>query len=165
MLYLRGPWRKPTLRIPGLYSSAWLLDSIGFPLSRRQAHRYKQVVSPKRCCCRGGDDRCRWWGSSWKRSPECGAQPGMWWRCLRNHRCGSQKPEAPCPLSWGTFHSGGIVSTFATVWWSWHLKMMSKVLGAGALGWPRGIGWGGRWEGGSGWGTHVNPWLIHVNVW
>ena len=22
----------------------------------------------------------------------------------------------------------------------------------------------GRWEGGSGWGTHVNPWLIHVNV-
>ena len=27
------------------------------------------------------------------------------------------------------------------------------------------MGWGGRWEGGSGWGTHVNPWLIHVNVW
>ena len=24
---------------------------------------------------------------------------------------------------------------------------------------------GGRWEGGSGWGTHVHPWLIHVNVW
>ena len=24
---------------------------------------------------------------------------------------------------------------------------------------------GGRWEGGLGWGTHVNPWLIHVNVW
>ena len=22
----------------------------------------------------------------------------------------------------------------------------------------------GRWEGESGWGTHVNPWLIHVNV-
>ena len=21
-----------------------------------------------------------------------------------------------------------------------------------------------RWEGGSGWGTHVNPWLIHVIV-
>ena len=29
----------------------------------------------------------------------------------------------------------------------------------------RGIGWRGRWEGGSGWGTHVNPWLIHVNAW
>ena len=25
--------------------------------------------------------------------------------------------------------------------------------------------WGGRWEGGSGWGTHVNPWLFHFNVW
>ena len=21
------------------------------------------------------------------------------------------------------------------------------------------------WDGGSEWGTHVNPWLIHVNVW
>ena len=37
--------------------------------------------------------------------------------------------------------------------------------GAGALGRPRGMGWGRRWEGGSGWGAHVNPWLIHVNVW
>ena len=27
------------------------------------------------------------------------------------------------------------------------------------------MGWGGRWEGGSGWGTHINPWLIHANVW
>ena len=27
------------------------------------------------------------------------------------------------------------------------------------------MGQGGRWEGGSGWGTHVNPWLIHVNIW
>ena len=33
------------------------------------------------------------------------------------------------------------------------------------LGRPRGIRWRGRWEGGSGWGTHVNPWLIHFNVW
>ena len=30
---------------------------------------------------------------------------------------------------------------------------------------PRGMEWGGRREVGSGWGTHVNPWLIHVNVW
>ena len=28
-----------------------------------------------------------------------------------------------------------------------------------------GMGWGGRWEGVSGWGTHVKPWWIHVNVW
>ena len=24
---------------------------------------------------------------------------------------------------------------------------------------------GGRWGGGSGWGTHVHPWLTHVTVW
>ena len=40
-----------------------------------------------------------------------------------------------------------------------------RVLRAGALGWPRGKGCRGKWEGGSRWGTHVNPWLIHVNVW
>ena len=40
-----------------------------------------------------------------------------------------------------------------------------RVLRAGALGWSWGMGWRGRWEGGSGWGTHVHPWLIHVNVW
>ena len=42
---------------------------------------------------------------------------------------------------------------------------MRQVLGPGALGRPRGIGSRGRWEGGSGWGIHVNPWLIHVSVW
>ena len=42
---------------------------------------------------------------------------------------------------------------------------MRQVLRAGALGRPRGMGWRGKQEGGSGWGTQVNPWLIHVNVW
>ena len=42
---------------------------------------------------------------------------------------------------------------------------MRQVLRVGALGRPRGMGWGGKWDRGSGWGTHVNPWLIHVNVW
>ena len=42
---------------------------------------------------------------------------------------------------------------------------MRKVLGPDALGRPRGSGWRGRWEGGSGWGIHVNPWLIHFNLW
>ena len=41
---------------------------------------------------------------------------------------------------------------------------MRQVLRAGALGRPRGMGWRGRQEWGSGWGTHVNTWLIHVNV-
>ena len=42
---------------------------------------------------------------------------------------------------------------------------LRQVLRASALGRPRGMGWRGSWEGESGWGTHVNPWLIHVNVW
>ena len=42
---------------------------------------------------------------------------------------------------------------------------MRQALRPGALGRPRGMGWRGRQEGGLGWGTHVNPWLIHVNVW
>ena len=42
---------------------------------------------------------------------------------------------------------------------------MRQVLGAGALGRPRRSGWRGRREGGLGWGAHVNPWLIQVNVW
>ena len=41
---------------------------------------------------------------------------------------------------------------------------MRQALGPGALGGPGGSGWRGRWVGGSGWGIHVNPWLIHVNV-
>ena len=42
---------------------------------------------------------------------------------------------------------------------------MRQALGPGALGRPRGIGWRGKLEGGSGWGTHVNPGLFHFNVW
>ena len=41
---------------------------------------------------------------------------------------------------------------------------MRQALGPGALGRPRGTGWKRRWEGGLGW-THINPWLIHDNVW
>jgi len=39
------------------------------------------------------------------------------------------------------------------------------MLGAGALGRPRGMVWGGRTDEGSGWGTHVYLWRIHFNVW
>ena len=36
---------------------------------------------------------------------------------------------------------------------------------AGALGIPRGMGWRGKgWGGGSGWGIHVYPRLIHVSI-
>ena len=62
----------------------------------------------------------------------------------------------------------------------WHLNMYNIIyemncqsrfdagywmLGAGALRPPRGMVWGGRWEGGSGLGTRVYPWRIQVNVW
>ena len=39
------------------------------------------------------------------------------------------------------------------------------MLGAGAMGRPRGMVWGGRRGEGSGWGTHVYLWWIHFNSW
>ena len=39
------------------------------------------------------------------------------------------------------------------------------MLGAGALGRPRGMVWGGRREEGSGWGTHVYLRRIHFDIW
>ena len=41
----------------------------------------------------------------------------------------------------------------------------NRALKAGALGQPKGVGKGWRWERSSGWGTHVHLWLIHVNLW
>ena len=39
------------------------------------------------------------------------------------------------------------------------------MLGASALGRPRGMVWGGRREEGSEWGTHVYLWQIHFDIW
>ena len=39
------------------------------------------------------------------------------------------------------------------------------MVGAGALGRPRGMVQGGRREEGSGWGTHIYLWWIHVDTW
>ena len=39
------------------------------------------------------------------------------------------------------------------------------MLGAGALGRPRGMVWGGRREEGSGWGAYVYLWQIRFDVW
>ena len=39
------------------------------------------------------------------------------------------------------------------------------MLGAGALGRPGGMVWGGKREEGSGWGTHVYLWQIHFDIW
>ena len=46
------------------------------------------------------------------------------------------------------------------LWWNRspaQVGCMRQVLGPGALGRPRGIGWRGKWERGSGWGIHVTP--------
>ena len=40
-----------------------------------------------------------------------------------------------------------------------------RMLGAGTLGRPRGMVWGGRREEGAGWGTHVYLWRIHFDIW
>ena len=45
------------------------------------------------------------------------------------------------------------------------LVFATWMLGAGALGRPRGMEWGGRREEGLGWGTHVYLWWIHFDIW
>ena len=40
---------------------------------------------------------------------------------------------------------------------------MHETLHSGLVQWDDPEGWDGK--GGSGWGTHVHPWMIHVNVW
>ena len=65
----------------------------------------------------------------------------------------------PTPALWpGEFHGQRILAGYKK--WGW-----KESATPGALGRPRGTGWRGRWDGGSGWGTHVNPWLFHFNVW
>ena len=53
---------------------------------------------------------------------------------------------------------------YEMIHWS-RLDAWYRMLGAGALGWHRGMVWGERWEGSSGWGTCVHPWQIHVDIW
>jgi len=89
-------------------------------------------------------------------------------RQQKRHRC-SEQSFGLCGRGWGWDDLG-----------EWHWNMYNiiyetnrqsrfdawyRVLRSGALGWPRGMGWGGRMEGGSGWGTHVHSWRIQVNVW
>ena len=57
-----------------------------------------------------------------------------------------------CIISYETSHQ----SRFDAQYW---------MLGAGALGQPRGMVWGGRREEVSGCGTRVYLWWIHVNIW
>ena len=54
-----------------------------------------------------------------------------------------------------------LISTGKSFTWAARYWM----LGAGTLGQPRGMVWGGRREEGAGWGTHVYLWWIHFDVW
>ena len=57
-------------------------------------------------------------------------------------------------------HQGCILSSCL-----FNLYAEYRMLGAGALGCPRGMVQGGRWKGGSGWGTCVHQWRMHADVW
>ena len=82
-------------------------------------------------------------------------------RQQKRHRCIEQS-FGLCGRGWGRDDLGE---------WHWNMYIIicemdrqstfhawDRVLGACALRWPRGVGWGGRWERGSGLGTHVHPW-------
>ena len=75
-----------------------------------------------------------------------------------------------CDEHWGTRVSfpSGFLSVYAQ---QYEMSCQSRfdawywMLGAGALGRPRGMVWGGRREESSGWGPHVYPWRIHFDIW
>ena len=92
---------------------------------------------------------------------------GLWWRGIQNLLWGPGRSRwSSCSkdldffmVSRGQFLKatfGVKVTGFLTFFW---------LVGGEVTGLCRGSGWRGRWEGGSGWGTHVNPWLFHFNVW
>ena len=89
-------------------------------------------------------------------------------RQQKRHRCIEQS-FGLCGRGWGWDGLGE---------WHWNMNNIIfemnhpssfdawyRILGTDALGWPRGMRWRRRWEGGSGWGAHVHPWRIHVDVW
>ena len=73
--------------------------------------------------------------------------------CLKGRRDDLRNSIETCILPYG---NGNDKSKF-NAW--------NRALKASALGRPWVMGWGRRWERGSGWGTHGYPWLVHVNVW
>ena len=85
----------------------------------------------------------------------------------KRHRC-TEQTFGLCGRRWGWEVSREQHQNVYYLGWNRspaQVGCMRQVFGPGALGRPRGIGWRGRWEGGSGWEIHVNPWLIHVNAW
>ena len=81
------------------------------------------------------------------------------------HRVGDAiQPSCPLsspspPASNPSQHQSFPVSQlFAWGGWSIGVSALASFL-------PRGMEWGGRREGGSGWGTHVYLWQIHFDIW
>ena len=81
----------------------------------------------------------------------------------------------PSPLTKATFTL--VLKKYSKLWhWNmyniiYEMNRQSRfdawywMLGAGAVGQPREMVWGGRREGDSGWGKRVYLWWIHVDVW
>ena len=65
----------------------------------------------------------------------------------------------------GWFERIALKHVYYHMWNRSKFNAWDKALKASALGQPWVMGCGGRWEGVSGWGTHVHPWVIHVNAW
>ena len=87
-------------------------------------------------------------------------QKRHWWIEQSFRLCGRGKGwDDLGEWHWNTYniiHETSRQSRFDARYW---------MLGAGALGWPRGMVWGGRREEGPGWWTHVYLWWIHFDIW
>ena len=89
-------------------------------------------------------------------------------RQQKRHRC-IEWSFGLCGRWWGRddireWHWNMYVIICETDRQSW-FDAWDRVLRAGVLWWPRGMGCGVRWEWSSAWGTRVHPRLIHVSVW
>ena len=73
--------------------------------------------------------------------------------------CTSLHPHQQCKRTWNMYITTCEIDDQSK------FNAWNRALKTGTPGQPRGMGWGGRWEGGLGWETHVHPWLIHVSVW
>ena len=65
-------------------------------------------------------------------------------------------PDLPLKKTYNIIYETSRQSRFDARYW---------MLGADALGQPRGMVWGGRKKKSSRWGTHVCLWWIHFNIW
>ena len=92
-------------------------------------------------------------GSSWPRDLTCLFCDS----CIAGRFFTAEPPGKPVSLNTNNIiYETSRQSRFDAQYW---------MLGAGALGQPRGMVWGGRREEGSEWGTHVYLWWIHFDIW